>query len=76
MAQIEEFSPAFNLAAEHIRDRYRLLGVPEKFATVEAAAARTPAITATTVARNFNPISPSPDDSATIGAAAASLQCS
>jgi cephalosporin-C deacetylase-like acetyl esterase len=33
---IEEFSPRFNLAADHIRERYRLLGVPEKFGTEEA----------------------------------------
>jgi cephalosporin-C deacetylase-like acetyl esterase len=36
LALTEEFAPAFNLAADHIRERYRLLGVPEKFATEEA----------------------------------------
>ncbi len=36
LAMIEEFTPRFNLAADHIRERYRLLGVPEKFATEEA----------------------------------------
>jgi cephalosporin-C deacetylase-like acetyl esterase len=33
---VEEFTPAFNLTADHIRDRYRQLGVPQKFATEEA----------------------------------------
>ena len=37
LALIEEYTPRFNLAADHIRARYRLLGVPEKFATEEAA---------------------------------------
>ncbi|HSB18186.1 MAG TPA: alpha/beta hydrolase family protein [Bryobacteraceae bacterium] len=32
----EEYSPWFNLAAGHIRDRYRQFGVAEKFATEEA----------------------------------------
>ena len=36
LALIEEFTPHFNLAAGHIRERYRQLGVPEKFATEEA----------------------------------------
>ena len=36
LATIEDYSPGFNLTAEHIRNRYRLLGVPEKFATEEA----------------------------------------
>lgn len=36
LALTEDFNPPFNLAAGHIRDRYRLLGVPEKFATEEA----------------------------------------
>ncbi len=36
LALIEEFTPRFNLAAEHIRERYRQLGAPEKFATEEA----------------------------------------
>ena len=36
LALTEEFTPRFNLAADHIRERYRQLGVPEKFATEEA----------------------------------------
>jgi hypothetical protein len=36
LAMIEEFNPGFNSAADHIRERYRLSGVPEKFATAEA----------------------------------------
>jgi cephalosporin-C deacetylase-like acetyl esterase len=36
LALIEDYSPRFNLAAEHIRTRYRQCGVPEKFATEEA----------------------------------------
>ena len=36
LALIEDYSPRFNLAAEHIRCRYELVGVPEKFATGEA----------------------------------------
>jgi len=36
MAMIEDYNPWFNLAAQHIRERYALLGVPEKFATAEA----------------------------------------
>ena len=36
LALTEDFTPAFNRAADHIRDRYGLLGVPEKFATEEA----------------------------------------
>lgn len=36
LALIENYSPHFNLAADHIRSRYQLLGVPEKFATEEA----------------------------------------
>ena len=36
MAMIEDYSPHFNRAAEHIRKRYQLLGVPEKFTTEEA----------------------------------------
>ncbi len=36
LALIEEFTPRFNLAADHIRERYRQAGVPEKFATEEA----------------------------------------
>lgn len=37
LALIEDYSPRFNLAAEHIRERYRQLGVAAKFATEEAA---------------------------------------
>jgi cephalosporin-C deacetylase-like acetyl esterase len=33
---IENYSPRFNRAAEHIRTRYQQFGVPEKFATEEA----------------------------------------
>jgi cephalosporin-C deacetylase-like acetyl esterase len=33
---IENYTPGFNLAAEHIRRRYELAGVPERFATEEA----------------------------------------
>ena len=33
---IEDYSPAFDAAAEHVRTRYRQLGVPEKFSTEEA----------------------------------------
>jgi cephalosporin-C deacetylase-like acetyl esterase len=36
LALIEEYSPRFNLAAEHIRRRYELAGAGEKFATEEA----------------------------------------
>lgn len=36
LALIEDYSPRFNAAAEHIRERYRQFGVPEKFATDEA----------------------------------------
>jgi cephalosporin-C deacetylase-like acetyl esterase len=36
LALIENYSPRFNRAAEHIRARYLQLGVPEKFATEEA----------------------------------------
>jgi cephalosporin-C deacetylase-like acetyl esterase len=36
LALIENYSPRFNRAAGHIRERYRQLGVPEKFATGEA----------------------------------------
>jgi cephalosporin-C deacetylase-like acetyl esterase len=36
LALIEDYGPGFNLAAQHIRERYELLGVPEKFATGEA----------------------------------------
>jgi cephalosporin-C deacetylase-like acetyl esterase len=36
LALTEEFTPRFNLAAGHIRDRYRLLGAGERFATEEA----------------------------------------
>ncbi|MCW5981752.1 MAG: acetylxylan esterase [Bryobacteraceae bacterium] len=36
LALIENYSPGFNLAAEHIRARYQLLGVSERFATEEA----------------------------------------
>ncbi len=36
LAMIEEYSPQFNLAAEHILERYRQMGVPERFATEEA----------------------------------------
>ena len=36
LALIEDYSPRFNLAAEHIRARYAQCGVPEKFATEEA----------------------------------------
>ena len=37
MAMIEDYGPRFNGAADHIRARYQLLGVPEKFATQDAA---------------------------------------
>ncbi len=37
LALIENYSPAFQLAAAHIRRRYEQLGVAEKFATAEAA---------------------------------------
>jgi cephalosporin-C deacetylase-like acetyl esterase len=36
LSLIENYSPAYLLTADHIRARYRLLGVPEKFATEEA----------------------------------------
>jgi cephalosporin-C deacetylase-like acetyl esterase len=36
LALIENYSPRFNAAADHIRERYRQLGVAEKFATAEA----------------------------------------
>jgi cephalosporin-C deacetylase-like acetyl esterase len=36
LALIEEYTPRFNLAAEHIRRRYELVGAGEKFATEEA----------------------------------------
>jgi cephalosporin-C deacetylase-like acetyl esterase len=36
LALIENYSPAFQLAAAHIRRRYMQLGVAEKFATAEA----------------------------------------
>jgi len=36
LALIENYSPSFNLAADHIRARYRQFGAPEKFATEEA----------------------------------------
>ena len=36
LATIENFDPDFNRAARDIRTRYELLGVPEKFSTVEA----------------------------------------
>lgn len=36
LAMIEDYSPSFNLAADHIRERYRQMGVPERFATEEA----------------------------------------
>jgi cephalosporin-C deacetylase-like acetyl esterase len=36
LAAIENYSPSFNETADHIRERYRLLGVPEKFATEQA----------------------------------------
>jgi cephalosporin-C deacetylase-like acetyl esterase len=36
LALIENYSPEFNLTAQHILDRYRQLGVPERFATGEA----------------------------------------
>jgi cephalosporin-C deacetylase-like acetyl esterase len=36
LALIEEFTPSFLLAAGHIRERYRQLGVPGKFAVEEA----------------------------------------
>jgi cephalosporin-C deacetylase-like acetyl esterase len=36
LALIENYSPSFNLAADHIRARYQQFGVPEKFATEEA----------------------------------------
>jgi cephalosporin-C deacetylase-like acetyl esterase len=36
LALIEDYSPRFNSAADHIRTRYRQLGVPENFATGDA----------------------------------------
>jgi cephalosporin-C deacetylase-like acetyl esterase len=36
LALTEEFNPRFNLAADHIRERYRQLGVAENFGTAEA----------------------------------------
>jgi cephalosporin-C deacetylase-like acetyl esterase len=36
LALTENFTPGFTRAAEHIRDRYRLLGADAKFATAEA----------------------------------------
>jgi cephalosporin-C deacetylase-like acetyl esterase len=36
LATIENYSPGFHLAAEHIRAGYQLLGAPQKFATEEA----------------------------------------
>ena len=36
LAMIENYNPWFNLAAQHIRERYQLLGLPDKFATAEA----------------------------------------
>lgn len=36
MATIEHYSPDFLAAADRIRDRYQLLGVSDRFATVEA----------------------------------------
>jgi cephalosporin-C deacetylase-like acetyl esterase len=36
LATIEHFNPDFNAAAAGIQARYQLLGVPEKFSTVEA----------------------------------------
>jgi cephalosporin-C deacetylase-like acetyl esterase len=36
LALIEDYNPRFNEAANHIRERYKLLGAPEKFSTVEA----------------------------------------
>ena len=36
LATIENYSPGFHLAAEHIRARYQQLGAAEKFATEEA----------------------------------------
>lgn len=36
LALIEDYSPRFNRAAEHIRARYQQLGVPDKFATEQA----------------------------------------
>jgi cephalosporin-C deacetylase-like acetyl esterase len=37
LALIEDYAPRFNLTADHIRARYKLLGVPERFSTGEAA---------------------------------------
>ncbi len=36
LALIENYSPGFNRAAEHIRERYKQLGAPDRFATGEA----------------------------------------
>lgn len=36
LALIEEFTPSFNSAADHISARYQQFGVPERFATEEA----------------------------------------
>jgi hypothetical protein len=38
LATIENYNPAFNAAAEHIRAAYGLAGAPERFATEEAQA--------------------------------------
>jgi cephalosporin-C deacetylase-like acetyl esterase len=37
LALIEDYNPRFNLAAEHLKNRYTQLGVAEKFATAEAS---------------------------------------
>ena len=37
LAEIENYSPRFDLTAAHIRRRYQQLGVPDQFATVEAS---------------------------------------
>jgi cephalosporin-C deacetylase-like acetyl esterase len=36
LATIEHYSPRFNKVAEHVRQRYKEMGVPERFATEEA----------------------------------------
>ena len=36
LSLIEDYSPRFNRAADHIKERYKQLGVPERFATEEA----------------------------------------
>jgi len=37
LALIEDFSPGFDETAGHVKERYRLMGIPERFETEEAA---------------------------------------